>query len=194
MLRQAISLAFAAALLAAGPAAAQGAAKPRGPAPGACTAEQMAVIDAAFAEAATRTAAAIAFLEQNPDHAHVRRWFGTASRKLVRVNLMLTAAAMQPGRRPTLRCDHAANACAGALATANAYTRTINFCPGFFRRGEDGADSRFGVVVHEVSHVAAGTRDAAYRTEAAERLAKEDPIVAVTNADSYEYFVEFLPR
>ena len=162
--------------------------------PGGCSPAQMAVIDEAFADAARRTAAAIAFLEAEPDHPHVLRWFGTARRKLVQVNLALTAAALQPETRPALRCDAEAQRCGRAFASANPYTRTVNFCPSFFQRGNDGHDSRFGVVVHEVSHIAAGTRDAAYQHAHAEALAKDEPVVAATNADNYEYFVETLPR
>ena len=49
------------------------------------------------------------------------------------------------------------------------------------------------MVVHEVSHLVLGTRDAAYQPRGAEALAKDEPRVAAMNADNYEYFVEFLP-
>jgi peptidyl-Lys metalloendopeptidase len=70
----------------------------------------------------------------------------------------------------------------------------IGLCPGFFRAAMDGYDNRWGVLVHEASHLAAGTDDFAYGPAAALILAKQDPARAARNADSYEYFVETLPR
>jgi hypothetical protein len=58
----------------------------------------------------------------------------------------------------------------------------------------DGTDSRWGILIHEASHLAANTRDHAYRPNGALMLAKENPARAAENADNYEYFVETLPR
>jgi peptidyl-Lys metalloendopeptidase len=58
----------------------------------------------------------------------------------------------------------------------------------------DGTDSRWGILIHEASHLAANTRDHAYRPTGALRLAKDNPARAAENADNYEYFVETLPH
>ena len=54
-----------------------------------------------------------------------------------------------------------------------------------------------GVIVHELSHALAGTVDiqlgegvTAYGVENFKKLAKENPQLAVQNADKPEYFVE----
>jgi hypothetical protein len=120
----------------------------------------------------------------------VQRWFGDADRRTVRRNLGLIRASLAPGRRPPAIC--------GAPQTCRAFAiirdgRTIELCPRFFQAGREGQDSRFGVIVHEVSHVAAGTQDLAYQPFLSGKLAASDPEAAAANADNYEYFVEFLP-
>jgi hypothetical protein len=71
---------------------------------------------------------------------------------------------------------------------------SLGFCPIFFRASDRGQDSRFGIVVHEVSHISIGTRDATYQPHQVLILAKDDPATAAMNADSYEYLVETLYR
>ncbi len=70
----------------------------------------------------------------------------------------------------------------------------MGFCSLFFRARSDGYDSAAGIVIHEVSHAAARTRDIAYSVRGAAVLAKDDPSGAAQNADNYEYFVESLRR
>ena len=57
--------------------------------------------------------------------------------------------------------------------------------------------SKVGVIVHELSHALAGTVDiqlgegvSVYGVENCKKLAKENPQLAVQNADKPEYFVE----
>ncbi|MCK8787878.1 M35 family metallo-endopeptidase [Roseomonas sp. NAR14] len=163
-------------------------------APDLCTAGQRATIEAAFGEAGTRLAAAIALLESAPEDAHVRRWFGGARRKLLRVNLGLIAAALRPEARPALICNPSRPCDAGNWARASTVGRSLTFCPRFFDSPAAGQDSRFGVVIHELSHIVIGTRDATYQPARSEALARDEPRVAATNADNYEYFVELLPE
>ena len=72
---------------------------------------------------------------------------------------------------------------------------TIYFCDAFWNAPLVGTDSQSGTIVHETSHfdVIAATRDHAYGQDACRALATSDPDVAVTNADSHEYFVENNP-
>jgi peptidyl-Lys metalloendopeptidase len=58
----------------------------------------------------------------------------------------------------------------------------------------EGFDNRWGILIHEASHLAAGTQDFVYGPRAALLLAKQDPERAALNADNYEYFVESLGR
>ncbi|MFT7835506.1 M35 family metallopeptidase [Saccharothrix sp. BKS2] len=68
--------------------------------------------------------------------------------------------------------------------------KAVWLCPVFWRIEMTGLDSKAGTVVHELSHAAAHTEDHVYGTEAALRLAEEEPGKAVRNADNYEYFAE----
>lgn len=171
--------------------------KTSAPVPASCSAEQLAVIDAAYALARTRIAEAIAFLDANPQHPHVRRFFADVPRKLVRLNLTLTQATLQPGQRARVQCG--APSCSNGdggenFGTADREANRIAFCPAFFRAREEGRDARYGVVIHEASHIAATTRDAAYYPEGTEALAKDHPEITPMNAESLELFVELLPR
>jgi hypothetical protein len=170
----------------------------RGPAdiPGpACTAEDhRPVVDAALAEARTRIAEAIRLLREQPDHAHVRRWFGDAPRKTVRITLELTAARLADVTGVDIRCNDPAGCPGGRFAYARERDMVLGLCPPFFRARMEGTDSRWGILIHEASHLAANTRDHAYRPSGAAALAKENSARAAENADNYEYFVETLPR
>jgi hypothetical protein len=158
----------------------------------ACSAEQLAVIDTAYRLAEIRIAEAIAYLDANPQSAHVRRFFGEQPRKMVRLSLTMTQATLPAGRRATPRCADAQ--CDGAFGVASQQENWIAFCPSFFRTGAEGRDARYGVVIHEASHVAVGTRDAAYYPEGTEDLAKAHPELSPMNAESLELFVELMPR
>ena len=86
-------------------------------------------------------------------------------------------------------------ACTGSRMAYAAVGRSImGVCPAFFRARMDGYDTRWGILVHEASHLAAGTNDHAYGPTAAMQLAQADPRRAAENADNLEYFVETLPR
>jgi len=164
--------------------------------PGTCTREQLTVIDEAFTTARERVQAALAFIDERPEDPHIRRWFGTTPRKVVRHHFALIDAGLHDGGRPRLRCNDP-EACPQGHGSRFAYARQsdrlLGFCHSFFSTGTRGQDARFGVVVHELSHIVVGTRDAAYQPRGAESLAKDEPLVAAMNADNYEYFVEFLP-
>lgn len=71
----------------------------------------------------------------------------------------------------------------------------IYLCRVFWSAPDLGTDSQAGTLIHEMSHftVVAGTDDWAYGQTAARALADEDPIKALNNADSHEYFAENTP-
>lgn len=160
-----------------------------------CDAKQMILIQHAVSVAERRTAAAVAFIDAEPHHAHVREWFGTTPPPKIRVRLARTRELLRPERRPPLICG-TAEACGNrpVFAIANLTRRTVMLCPMFFQARNEGADSRPGVIVHEMTHLAAGTGDMAYGRSAALALARKEPDRAALNADNYEYFVEFLPE
>jgi hypothetical protein len=162
-------------------------------APGTCTAAEMAVITEAFAEARRRLQQATAFIVERPDDPHVRRWFGSTPPKLILLNLQIIAQGVENPARYTMQCHHAVGCAERPFAYALPYAGTLGFCASFFRSPDSGRDARFGIVVHEVSHIVIRTRDAAYFPENTEKLAHENPAIAATNAESYEHFVEFLP-
>lgn len=71
----------------------------------------------------------------------------------------------------------------------------ITLCPGFGIAAVNGRDSRAGTIIHELSHftVVGGTDDHVYGHDGARALAASNPDLAITNADSYEYFAENAP-
>jgi peptidyl-Lys metalloendopeptidase len=72
----------------------------------------------------------------------------------------------------------------------------IYVCSVFWRAPLKGTDSQAGTLIHEMSHftVVAGTDDWAYGQTAARALAASDPVKALDNADSHEYFSENTPQ
>lgn len=160
----------------------------------ACTPEHRALIDDAMAEARTRLAAAIALVREHPDDPHVRRWFGTASRKTVRLSLEVTAARLADMEAVDIHCNDPQGCPGGRFAYARSRQMVLGLCPPYFRARMDGTDARWGILIHETSHIAANTVDHAYRPSGAMRLAKENADQAAENADNYEYFVETLPQ
>ena len=71
----------------------------------------------------------------------------------------------------------------------------IYLCRVFWQAPLAGTDSKAGTLIHEMSHfdVVAGTDDVVYGQAGARELADSDPNLAITNADSHEYFAENTP-
>ena len=71
----------------------------------------------------------------------------------------------------------------------------IYLCKVFWNAPATGTDSKAGTLIHEMSHfdVVAGTDDVVYGQTGAKNLAITDPNLAITNADSHEYFAENTP-
>lgn len=160
----------------------------------ACTPAHRALIDDAMEEARRRLVPAIALLRDRPDDPHIRRWFGDASRKTVRLSLELVAARLGDMEAVDIRCNDPSGCPGGRFAYARGQQLVLGLCPPYFRARMDGTDARWGILIHEVSHIAANTVDHAYRPTGALRLAKENAAQAAENADNYEYFVESMPQ
>jgi hypothetical protein len=178
-----------------------------------CTPRQVPVVTAALAEARSRIGAAIRLLREEPDHPHVRLWFGTASRAAVLNVLQRTGTRLSSTAGIELHCNDPSR-CTGAItAYAQYLTRTLvdaqgrpaasfrldegqvlGVCPAFFRAGMEGTGTRWGILVHEATHFAAATQDHVYGRAASLALARTDPARAAENADNYMLFVETLPR
>lgn len=186
-------------LLMASPACAQPVktAKPGGFPPaatGICSVEQLAEIDAAFTEARAALRFTLERLAEDASHPELRRWFGTTPGKLIRVNLQRIEARVVEGRPADTTCNHPTSCRPTSFAFTRPATGALGVCAAFFRAGPRGQDSRFGIMVHEMSHLAIGTRDATYQPHQVLVLAKDDPAAAAMNADNYEYLVETLYR
>lgn len=71
----------------------------------------------------------------------------------------------------------------------------IYLCGAFWSAPLADTDSRGGTLIHEMTHftAVAGTDDCAYGQTAAANLAATDPVKALDNADSHEYFAENPP-
>ena len=71
----------------------------------------------------------------------------------------------------------------------------IYLCKVYWTAPLSGTDSKAGTLIHEMSHfdVVAGTDDVVYGQAGARNLASANPDLAITNADSHEYFAENSP-
>jgi hypothetical protein len=139
-------------------------------------------------------AEAIRLVREQPDHGHLRRWFGDTAPQVIHERLRLTAAWLDRPESLKLLCNDPRGCHGWRMAYTAPSRRIVGLCPSFFRARVTGFDTSWGVLIHEASHLGAGTEDHAYGAEAALILAKQDPQRAALNADSYEYFVETLPR
>lgn len=120
--------------------------------------------------------------------AYTSQNYSTVSQNFVKID----AAMDQVGGKITINC--------GCNQSAYAYvypTRPyeIFVCRAFWSAPTSGTDSKGGTLVHEMSHfnIVAGTDDWVYGQSGAKSLAISDPLKAIDNADSHEYFAENTP-
>ena len=159
-----------------------------------CTPEQGAILSEAYTTARARLRDGIRFVDTNPAHPHVRLWFGDTPPKVVHAVLAQTLARMENRDTYQLHCNDMKSCSRGQMGYMRPSRQVVGVCPPFFRARRENQDSRFGILVHEFSHLAAGTSDHVYQPRAARLLAKSDWRRASSNADNYEYFIEGLPR
>jgi len=159
----------------------------------ACVADHRAVIDEAFGIALQRVQAGLRLLVNEPGHEHVRRWFGNTPPQQIAMRLQRISTWLEGAAGARLRCNDPPDCRDSRMAYASPALKVLGLCPAFFRASLQGFDTRWGILVHEVSHLVAATRDHAYGRRAALILVKADPARAAENADNYEYFLESLP-
>lgn len=159
-----------------------------------CTPEQAAIVGEAHSMARSRLREGIAFLDAQPGHPHVRRWFGDAPPKVMREVLLATLERMERRDSYQIHCNDMKACARGQMGYMRPGPQVVGVCPSFFRAGRERQDSRFGILIHEFSHLGGNTQDYVYQPRAARLLAKSNWERAANNADNYEYFIEELPR
>lgn len=157
-----------------------------------CTESDRAAVIEAYSLARERSLAGLQLVRENPNDPRITRWFGDSSRKRIAEVLEATVRRIDQPRSFTVSCNTAYCQQRQPMAYTSHNDRIVGFCRGFFRAALTGEDSRFGAVVHEMSHLAARTQDHVYSRPNARMLAAKEPTRAADNADSYEYFIETL--
>jgi peptidyl-Lys metalloendopeptidase len=160
-----------------------------------CSAARRTLINTAAASAQTYTNNAYSYLVGlSSGRPRYRTWFGTytASRKsTVQTHFRLIRS--HPFSTFTYDCS-----CTDPNTYAYVYPNTfgrIYLCGAFWNAPNTGTDSRAGTLIHESSHftVHGGTDDWAYGQSTCRSLAISNPLRAIDNADSHEYFAENTP-
>ena len=170
----------------------------------ACSPHQAEVAGSALRQAKDLTLKAASLVGDTPEY---ERWFGRYSpsnAETVRGNLKRLVGAIRDGGI-RVRCETTgANGC-GPGEYARVFPDqhyVLRVCPGFFGlpaltalepgtpESDDG--TREGTIVHELSHFTrvGATEDHCYSRTACSRMAGHDPVRAIENADSYQYFTE----
>jgi hypothetical protein len=158
-----------------------------------CSAEERASVNEAFALARERTAAGLQAALANPNDPRLTRWFGNGSRQRIVEVLQSVLRQLDEAQSFTIACATSAYCVQRQpMAYTSFNNRVVGFCRGFFRASLTGEDSRFGAVIHELTHLAARTEDHAYGRANARTLALKEGTRAANNADTYEYFCETL--
>lgn len=164
--------------------------------PGCSTAEE-AELATALAAANAYATSAVSYFTADLRGARYRTWFGAytlARWQTVRSHFQALATATG-GSSVRFTChDPGCTAGTFAFVYPNA-PYMVYVCGGFWAAAVTGTDSRAGTLIHEISHftVVAATDDHAYGQSAAQNLANSNAALAVTNADSHEYFAENTP-
>jgi len=164
---------------------------------GNCSASQQTALQAAVSAATNYATQSNTYLSSTPPSGTLRytTWFGAyAPERWNTVRAHFAAEQSAFATQPlTLDCK-----CKKSNVYAYVYPTEpykIYLCGAFWSAPLTGTDSRAGTLIHEMSHfnVVAGTDDWAYGQTAAKALAISDPVKAVDNADSHEYFAENTP-
>ncbi|MEL6839944.1 MAG: M35 family metallo-endopeptidase [Pseudomonadota bacterium] len=169
-----------------------------------CDKDQHRIVQDALRNAKDLTVKAAARVGDTPEYA---RWFGDysdANAETVRATLKAVVTAIRSGG-VTVECLPATRDGCSEREYAWVYPHRpfeVNICPPFFnlppltalnpgeRRSDNG--TREGTMVHEISHflAVADTWDHCYSRSECSRMARNDPALAIDNADSYQYFTE----
>jgi len=163
---------------------------------GNCSASQQSTLVSAVAAATTYANGAATYLGGTASATQrYLKWFGafsnsgwnTASGHFASIHSAFTTQAL------TLDCKCKKPSTYAYVYPSQPYK--IYLCGAFWNAPMTGTDSKGGTLIHEMSHfsVVAGTDDWAYGQSAAAALAISDPVKALDNADSHEYFAENTP-
>lgn len=162
----------------------------------ACSASQIATIGKAVLSARTYSERAKGYLNAGTTGARYTTWFGgytsgryaTAQQHFTAIDTALD----QTGGQVTINCGCTQNYYAYVFKNDH---YQIYVCNSFWSAPLIGTDSKAGTLIHEMSHftVVTDTDDHAYGHGLAQNLAITDPIQALDNADSHEYFAENTP-
>jgi peptidyl-Lys metalloendopeptidase len=168
-----------------------------------CDATQQGDLKVAIPEAQKIAAAAVKILKetaanQQPNATRYKTWFGAHS-----VARYATVTSHYEQIDASYRTKQIVIGCKGPKCANNTFAYVfptqpykIFVCPAFWAANLQGTDSRAGTLVHEMSHfdIVAGTDDVVYGQVGAKKLAIDQPDVAMTNADTHEYFAENEPN
>jgi peptidyl-Lys metalloendopeptidase len=169
-----------------------------------CALTDLKIADAAIDGAIEVTLAAAVAVGATPEYA---RWFGEWSgprAEAVRANLKAVHGALAADDLVAVCLGPAAVDCKDGTYAYVLYDRpmAVNLCPSFFAmptmrdaqagRGDQANGTREGTIIHELSHFpdVAGTEDHCYSRAVCAELAGADPVRAIGNADSHQYFAE----
>jgi len=168
-----------------------------------CSAEEQAAVEDAIdkgcEEAAAAAAAAAAAVTNGAGDENYAEWWGAFNAGRA-ATVSANWDAIRDALCPSGSTKKMEYVCHGPDCTPGVYAyvfpgtepNTIYLCDGFWGAVTVGFDSRPGVLIHEMSHLKAGTDDHAYGTTACRDLASTDPATAIDNADNYEYYAEDL--
>ncbi len=145
--------------------------------------------NAAWIKAYSKLVTGISGLTNNPSHYY--NWFGMYPTSTVWSNTFsLVKSSME---EDTFKLYfHGRHCRSNVYAYTYAGSRTIYLCGAYISAPDSGVDTKFGTLVHEMTHAVVATRDIAYGRRYARYLAQSYPSLAVENADNYEYYVETL--
>lgn len=161
-----------------------------------CSASQQSALVVATGQAVSYANAAVAYLG-GPSSATPRytKWFGAYNSSGWNTAKSHFTAVQSAFTTQTLAYD-----CKCKKPSTYAYVYAnqpykIYLCGAFWKAPLEGTDSRGGTLIHEMTHftAVAGTDDWAYGQTAAANLALSNPVNALDNADSHEYFAENTP-
>ena len=160
-----------------------------------CTASQSTAITQAVTDAGTLSGGALSYLTAGTTGTRYTTWFGSydagrygaVQSHFSNLNSVFNTAAI------TVDCSCKRKTVYAFVTKSNPYYITV--CGAFWTAPPLGTDSKAGTLIHEVSHftIVADTDDWAYGQTNARALAISDPVKAIDNADSHEYFAENTP-
>lgn len=169
-----------------------------------CTKAEAETIARAVSDAKRLSTSAAAAVGDTPIY---EIWFGkysSANAEVVRTNLKNVVKAIRTGSVTTL-CAEVSPAECDPDMFAYVYDDQpfrLHICPEFFslpnmanlRPGQLASSfgTRAGTIIHEITHfnTIADTQDHCYGRDVCSDMAQDDPLLAMQNADSYQYFAE----